>query len=220
MFGSKNLFFLSFFLIVFISCLGTNNSKKIKAGVINYSIDWHSSKASVLPSDLRLLYSEDGYCVEFSKIMSFIGTRFSYKFKSDSLNFMLDLGAVGTYTKFPAKNIRLSDNKFKVKKLTEKKKILDYECKAVKYVSQKEDLVLKLYYTEELNIDVVNRMLPTIKTKGAILGIDIINKKDRVYIHANKISEQNVDSNLFIVPNGYSKNSYKEILSVLKGIVK
>ncbi|MGB5988804.1 MAG: hypothetical protein WBG43_03565 [Marinifilaceae bacterium] len=220
MFGSKNLISLSIFLIVFISCVGSTNSKKIKAGVIDYSIEWQSNKSSVLPHNMRLLYSETGYCVEFGKIMSFIGTRFSYKFKSDSLNFMLDLGSVGTYAKFPSKNISLKKNKFKVKKLSERKTIMNHECKAVKYTSLKGDLVLNLYYSEKLNIDVVNRMLPSIKTKGAVLGIEIISKKERVYIHANKISEQNVDSDLFIVPDNYSKNSYKEILSVLKGVVK
>jgi len=216
----KNVIFISLFLCLFISCVGGTSSKKVKAGSIDYKIAWNTSKTNGLPKKMRLLYSEQGCCLEFEKMFSFIGLRFSKEFKRDSANFLIDMGGIGTYANFPMKDVSSRTNKVQSYKLSERKKILDYNCNTIQYRSNGELFSIKVYYTNKLNIDVVNRLLPEIETKGAILGIEIINKEDRVYIEATNVSEKQVDPNLFIVPKNYTKNSYKQILSVLNGFVK
>jgi hypothetical protein len=216
----KNIVILSFFLLFFISCIGSNNSKSIKTGSVEYSIVWNTSKANSLPSNMRLLYSDMGYCLEFEKMFSFVGMRFSQKYKKDSLNFLLDMGAMGTYVEFPLADIRTNLKNLKIKKLSESKTILDYKCKVVQYSASGETFSMKVYYAEKLKIDVVNRIFPVLMIKGAILGIEILNKDSRVYIEATQISEQNVDSDLFIVPSDYIENSYEQVLSLIDGFVK
>lgn len=214
----KNIVFLSYFLFFFISC-GENN-KQIKAGSIDYNINWHKSKLSSMPTNMRLLYSTQGYCLELDKMFSFVGIRLSQNYKSDSLNFLLDMATIGTYVEFPLSNLHSNTKKAKVDKLTEFKNILNYKCKTILYTSYERSFRMKVYYAEKLNIDFINRILPELNINGAILGIEFIRKGQRIYAEATKISEQDVDSNLFIVPKDYINNSYEELLAIIDGLMK
>lgn len=216
----KSVISISVFLCLFISCVGGTSSKKVKAGAIDYKIIWNSSRANALPKTARLVYSDEGCCFEFEKILSFVSLRFNKNFKRDSASFLINMAGMGTYANIPMENVDRNMSKMRCIKLSERKKILNYNCNTIQYTGANKDVRVKVYYSKKLNIDVVNKLFPEIETKGAVLAVELQNKNEKVYIEATKISERDVDASLFEIPKDYAKNSYKQILNVLNGFVK
>jgi len=214
---------LSVLLLVFVSCFGDKSVKKIKAGIVDFNISWNvsrSSKINGMPKSVKLLYSDQGYCLEFEKIFSFIGMRVVQEFNKDSVNCVLDMAGMGSYFEYPINTLRTNLDKLSCEKLKETKTILNYECSAVQYVSKSSNAIIKIFYTKKLDIDVVNRVVPKLKVDGAILGLHINKGSDEICLEATSISVKDVDSSLFVVPNDFLKNSYEQIATTLDNLVQ
>lgn len=214
---------LSVFLMLFVSCFGDKNTKRVKAAVVDYNINWNTNNANkvdILPKNFKLMYSEKGFCLEFDKMLSFIGMRIVHEFKNDSLNYILDMSSIGSYFGYPVKALRSNFKNLEYKSLKETKSILDYKCNAIQYMSKDKKNTIKIFYSKDLNIDVINRLIPEIKFKGAILGIQIMQNNDCINIFASRINEQDVDSDLFIVPDNFIKNSFEQLSTTLNNLVQ
>jgi len=214
---------LSVLLLVFVSCFGDKSVKKIKAGIVNFNISWNSNRSSKMngmPKTVKMLYSDKGYCLEFEKIFSFIGMRVVQEFDKDSVNCVLDMAGIGSYFEYPINTLRTNLEKLSCEKLKETKTILNYECSAVQYVSKNNNAIVKIFYTKKLDIDVVNRVVPKLKADGAILGLHIRTGNDDIYLEATSISVKDVDSNLFVVPDDFLKNSYEQVATTLDNLVQ
>lgn len=214
---------LSVLLLVFVSCFGDKSAKKIKAGVVNYNISWNtgnSSSVKIMPKTLKLLYSDKGYCIEFEKMFSFIEMRVVHEFGKDTMNYILDMAGIGSYFGYPINNLRTNLDDLEFEMLKERRSILNYSCNVIEYYTKDSKSKIKLYYTRDLNIDVVNKVVPHIKTKGAILGVYISQGKDEIYLEATSVNVTDVDSNLFIVPKDFIKNSYKQMTKTFESIAQ
>jgi hypothetical protein len=199
----------------------------IEEGMIEYTISYpnipsDSYMQDFLPKKAETYFSKEEYRTDIIAAMGLFKTSIISNKDKEGLIHSIKVLNKKLASELSKKDILLFNPEFQditIKKSDKKKKIAEYDCKAMDVtVNGDSSWTFTLYYTEEIKIKDANKMSPFKSLDGVLMEYDVMSRDIHMKFSAVKVIKKEIKREDIILAEDYKIISPLELKKEMDGI--